>query len=320
MRPMSSDTHTRGASRTTVAAVIVTFNPEVATLRRMIEALQTQVNEIVVVDNASAANAVEQIAQLAQDFSCRFEGLAENLGIGAAQNRGFAAVKSCIGERYVLFLDHDSIPQADMVDVLLAADFRLRTRGIRVGAVGPAIVDNRTGTTGRFVSSRNFFVRRVPCRPGCSELGVDFLISSGTLVRVDVFEAIGGMDEALFIDHVDTEWCLRAKAAGYALFGVCDANLVHSLGDEVMEVWLGRKREIFVHSPLRDYYMCRNTLLILRAAHMSWGWRLFLATRLIGSVVFSVAAQAPRLRRLQCMVTGLRDGFLNRRGKWKSSL
>lgn len=323
MSSMSGGTHNGRASRPSVAAVIVTLNPELATLRRMVEALQTQVDDIVVVDNASAAGAVDQIARLARDSSCRFEALAENLGIGAAQNRGFAAARTGsiphTGERYVLFLDHDSIPQADMVDVLLAADLRLRARGVRVGAVGPAIVDNRTGTTGRFVSSSNFFVRRIPCQSGCDELDVDFLISSGTLVRVDTFAAIGGMDEALFIDHVDTEWCLRAKAAGYALFGVCGARLVHSLGDEVVAVWFGRKREVFVHSPLRDYYMCRNTLLILRTARMSFGWRLFLSMRLVGSIVFFVATQAPRPRRLRCMMVGLRDGFLNRQGKWKPS-
>ncbi|MCI0145633.1 rhamnosyltransferase [Paraburkholderia sediminicola] len=304
--------------------MIVTFNPEIATLRKMIEALQAQVEEIVLVDNASAATGAEQIAQLAHEYACRFESLTENLGIGAAQNWGFAAVtrresNSSAGDRYVLFLDHDSIPETSMVDLLLAADLRMRDQGVRVGAVGPAIVDNRTGTTGRFVSSSNLFVKRIPCQPGCAQLDVDFLISSGTLVRVDTFEEIGGMDEALFIDHVDTEWCLRAKAAGYALFGVCNARLIHSLGDEVVAVWVGRKREIFVHSPLRDYYMCRNTLLILRSAHMSFGWRLFLSMRLVASIVFFVATQAPRLRRLRCMMVGLRDGLLNRQGKWKPS-
>ncbi|WP_063826549.1 glycosyltransferase family 2 protein [Paraburkholderia phenoliruptrix] len=309
------------APRPLVAAVIVTFNPELPTLRKMIEALQAQEAEIVVVDNASLASVAEQIAKLTGELSCGFEALAQNLGIGAAQNRGFAAVakmdgNSVSGERYVLFLDHDSIPDVGMVGKLVAADLRLRARGVRVGAVGPAIVDVRTGTTGRFVSSGSFLVKRIPCESGCQELAVDFLISSGTLVRTDTFAKIGGMDEALFIDHVDTEWCLRAKAAGYALFGVCGARLIHSLGDEVVSAWLGRKREVFVHSPLRDYYMCRNTLLILRATRMSLGWRVFLLSRLVGSIVFFVATQAPRLRRMGFMLMGLRDGLLNRQGKW----
>jgi rhamnosyltransferase len=304
-----------------VSAVIVTFNPELATLRKMIDALQSEVTEIIVVDNASAASAVEQIARLAWERSCHFEALTENLGIGAAQNRGFAVVdrpqcNATSGERYVLFLDHDSIPEAGMVELLVASDLRLRASGVRVGAVGPAIVDNRTGTTGRFIGSNGFFVKRVPCSPACVEIAVDFLISSGTLVRVDTFQAIGAMDEALFIDHVDTEWCLRAKAAGYALFGVCSARLIHSLGDEVVAVWFGRHREIFLHSPLRDYYMCRNTLFILRSVSMSFSWRLFLLMRLAGSIVFFVATQAPRLQRLRCMMAGLRDGVLKRQGKW----
>ena len=309
------------APRPPVAAVIVTFNPELPTLRKMIRVLQTQVEAIVISDNASEPAARDEIAQLAREYSCTFEAFEQNLGIGAAQNRGFAALMKrdarwSSSEHYVLFLDHDSIPESDMVQSLLAVDLRLRGAGIRVGAVGPAIVDTRTGTTGRFVTSGNFFVKRGSCEHTCNEMEVDFIISSGTLVRADTFTEVGGMDEALFIDHVDTEWCLRAKAKGYALFGVCGARLVHSLGDEVVPVWFGRKREVFVHSPVRDYYMCRNTVLILRTAHMSLGWRLFLSTRLVGSIVFFGLTQPPRLQRLRCMTAGLRDGFLGRQGKW----
>jgi len=309
------------APRPSVAAVIVTFNPELATLRNMIRALQGQVEMIVISDNGSELDAREEIAKLAGEYSCSFEAFGQNLGIGAAQNRGFdTAMKRDVqcpsADRYVLFLDHDSIPESSMVESLLAADLRLRGAGIRVGAVGPAIVDTRTGTTGRFITSGSVFVQRRSCDRACNEMPVDFIISSGTLVRADAFAEIGGMDEALFIDHVDTEWCLRAKALGYALYGVCGARLIHSLGDEVVPVWLGRKREVFVHSPLRDYYMCRNTVLILRTARMSPGWRLFLCMRLVGSIVFFGATQTPRLQRLRCMAAGLRDGLLGRQGKW----
>ncbi|MFM0278449.1 rhamnosyltransferase [Paraburkholderia sediminicola] len=310
--------------RPRVATVIVTFNPDLATLRTMIEALQPQVDRIVVVDNASSAEVLGQITVLVREYSCSLEALATNLGIGAAQNRGLGALmkaeeNSPIDDRYVLFLDHDSIPAENMIELLLAADRRMRASGVRVGAVGPAIVDQRTGTTGRFICSSHFFVKRIKCEPDCGVLSVDFLISSGTLVRIDTLLTIGEMNEELFIDHVDTEWCLRAKAAGYALFGVCGARLTHSLGDEVVPIWFGRMREVFVHSPVRDYYMCRNTLLILRKVRMSLGWRIFLLTRLVGSIVFFGATRPPRVRRIRCMLVGLRDGLLNRHGKMRAS-
>jgi rhamnosyltransferase len=203
---------------------------------------------------------VSGLAKLAARHACTLEPLDANLGIAAAQNRGVVVAERYAGtvpadRHYQLFLDHDSIPAADMVERLLAADERARTKGLRVGGVGPLIVDKRTGTAGRFVRARKWWVGRDACKSGCAELEVDFLISSGTLSRLDAFRDIGEMNEGLFIDHVDTDWCLRASALGYRLFGICDARLTHSLGDDVVEVWAGRWREVFVHSPLRDYYM-----------------------------------------------------------------
>ncbi|MFP3480127.1 glycosyltransferase family 2 protein, partial [Burkholderia sp. SIMBA_057] len=88
------------------------------------------------------------------------------------------------------------------------------------------------------------------------------------------------MNESFFIDHVDTEWCLRANAAGYALFGVCAARLDHELGDRIVRLWAIRWRAVPVHSPVRMYYMFRNTIRLLAATPMCWTWRAVHAYRL----------------------------------------
>ncbi|MGY6129495.1 glycosyltransferase family 2 protein (plasmid) [Paraburkholderia strydomiana] len=307
------------SERPHVVAVIVTFNPDIPTLQTMLESLQAQVSRTVIVDNGSAGLIAEQIEQLALRHVCVLESLQANLGIAAAQNRGLAVAMRVEFDRpghhhYVLFLDHDSIPASQMVEKLVATDVKLRRQNVRVGAVGPVVIDRRTGTHGRFVRAGRLWLTRVHCADNCSELAVDFLISSGTLVRADVFQEVGGMNEGLFIDHVDTDWCLRVSAAKYRLFAVCGAHLTHSLGDEVVKVWLGRWREIFVHSPIRDYYMCRNTLLILKAIQMPLAWRLFLIVRLIGSIVFFGLGMAPRWTRLRRMFQGLLDGVNGRSG------
>jgi len=53
-------------------------------------------------------------------------------------------------------------------------------------------------------------------------LETDMLIASGCLIPADVLRDVGLMDDALFIDHVDTDWCMRARARGYRLLGVCE--------------------------------------------------------------------------------------------------
>ena len=41
------------------------------------------------------------------------------------------------------------------------------------------------------------------------------LISSGCLIPLSAIDTIGEMDEELFIDHVDTDWFLRAKSLAH---------------------------------------------------------------------------------------------------------
>jgi len=68
----------------------------------------------------------------------------------------------------------------------------------------------------------------------------DFLLSSGSLVPLDVIDKVGGMEEELFIDQVDTEWCLRARSMGYRVFGAFGAILEHRLGEAHARAWFDR--------------------------------------------------------------------------------
>jgi rhamnosyltransferase len=306
--------------RASVSAIIVTFNPDLATFATLLSEIRPQVDRVVIVDNGSRLATTDALLELATFHRCMLKALGENLGIASAQNHGIDAVSQCVeagpaNTHFALFLDHDSIPAGDMVQRLLRADARARARGERVGAVGPMTVDKRTGTSARFMKAGRFWLNREACASDSDEKSVDFLISSGTLVRFDVLRDVGGMNDGLFIDHVDTEWCLRALANGYRLYAACDARLLHSLGDEVFGVWSGRRREVFVHSPVRDYYAFRNSILLLRQVPMSFAWRAFLSIRLLAFLAFFGLCVAPRRERLRLMGRGLADGLRGRTGK-----
>ncbi|WP_439890365.1 glycosyltransferase family 2 protein [Ralstonia sp. 25C] len=278
----------------------------------LVDRLVGQVHRIVVVDNAS---------RCAPDFSrhsasARIEviGAEANVGIAAAHNIGLRRLGE-LGCSYGLLMDHDSLPLPHMVGRLLATDLALRARGELVAAVGPVTIDRRTGVRSKFVKMRNGVVSRVECAPGHGFVEADFLISSGTLLRLDILSAIGGMNESYFIDHVDTEWCLRAKNAGYRIFGVCDALLDHSLGDRVVRIWFGRMREVPVHSPFRNYYMFRNTVLMLRTVPMPFGWKCAHLFRLLQFLVFFVLSIGPRSERARLMFKGLWHGLIGHTGR-----
>ena len=142
-----------------------------------------------------------------------------------------------------------------------------------------------------------------------------FLISSGTLIDLHKLIELCGMRSEYFIDHVDTEWCLRALVKGYQLLGIHNAKMIHSLGDKAKKFWFFGMRNISEHTPLRDYYMFRNTLLMLKDVTMSFTWRIFLLFRLVEFFVFFLIFSKERSLRFQLMILGLRHGYSNIRGR-----
>jgi rhamnosyltransferase len=181
--------------------------------------------------------------------------LGDNFGVAYAHNRGIEWTRAK-GYAYELILDQDSVPAPAMVERLQSALETARAQGLRIAAAGPRYVDPDTDHHSYFVTFDGWRMRRHYCRdvgPGQSTLAVDSLISSGSLIPLEVLAEVGGMDEAMFIDQVDTDWYLRAKSSGYHAIGVCDAVMEHRLGSRTIPVRLLRERRIPVHSPLRLY-------------------------------------------------------------------
>jgi rhamnosyltransferase len=96
----------------------------------------------------------------------------------------------------------------------------------------------------------------------CTPKEVNHLITSGSIINLNLFKNIGPFDEALFIDKVDHEYCLRARLFRYKIIQFHNIYLHHSLGSIVY----GRSVKNFkltprvIHSPLRMYYILRNYL------------------------------------------------------------
>lgn len=302
-----------GACQPHIAAVVVTFNPALATLEAQLTSLRSQVARINLVDNGSDVATLASLAKLAQRLDCDLIPIGRNAGIGAAQNVG---IKHALARQadYVLLMDHDSVPFDDMVSALVETDQALRTRGVNVAAVGPVTVDRRNGVEGQFVRLEGWSVKRLDCTGPDDIVEADFLIASGTLIHSRVLNEVGTMKEGMFIDHVDTDWCFRARDRGGRLFGVGRARLYHELGDSSRRVWLGRWRHVFVHSPNRDYYVFRNTILMLRGTPMPLPWKLHFLYRLCQFLVYFGLGVPPRFRRLKCMAFGLAHGLVGKTG------
>ncbi len=103
-------------------------------------------------------------------------------------------------------------------------------------------------------------------KPGdtCVHEHVSKLITSGSLLNLALYPAIGGFDEKLFIDLVDVEYCFRSEVKGYNNIQFHNVQLQHHIGNTSYHRSFKNFRTTprALHSPLRLYYMTRNYLFV----------------------------------------------------------
>lgn len=295
-----------------VIAVVVTYYPDHARLESLLNALRQAVAGVVLVDNDSPNIDEQRLHRICPSLVIHRFGT--NQGLAAAQNEGIATARR-LGASYILFLDQDSVPQPDMVSRLLRSLERQIADGYKVACVGPRFRAPGGSELSGFARRRWFGLRRTACVSDDLAVECDFLISSGSLIPLDVIDHIGGMEEGLFIDQVDTEWCLRARAKGYRVFGACGAILEHRLGEDVHRVWIGRWRNLFRHKPLRYYYIFRNTFLLFGRDYVTLKWILFQLRWLAALLIVFGILRGRHFTELRMMLKGMVHGLRGITGK-----
>ena len=206
----------------------------------------------ILVDNSCEENVVNQHSNLLYIYNNG------NIGIAAAQNRGVETAKS-LGCDYVLFFDQDSEYEVDMVAKMVAEYRAIKQYDSHIAMLGPLIVDKETSQVYKNSISTDTIVTKV-----------DTIISSGSIVEVATFDIVGNMDEKLFIDLVDHEWCWRAKQRGYNCYQSSSVVLQHKVGN-CSRTLCGYP--IIISAPFRYYYKYRNLLWLLRRSYVPFGWK-----------------------------------------------
>lgn len=296
---------TAPTTRKRICSVTVAFNPNRERLAEQLRAIRPQVDEILVVDNGSLPP-LERSAEL-EVLGATIVALDENRGVAAGFNVGVRRAREARCER-VLLLDDDSIPAADMVEKLAEALERCAASS-SVAAVGPRIRDPRDPHEYPFIRLGWTHNRHLRCGDGDCVIACDFLVSSGSLIPLETFAAVGEFDEALFIDSVDLEWCCRARSRGLALYGVCAAHLDHRLGERRSATGL------VIHPPERMYYMTRNRFLLYRRGYMPLKWKVKDILRVVGKFAVTMLLIAPRWQYARMTGRALVDAAAKRGGK-----
>lgn len=232
-----------------VCCVIVTYNIGVQFLD-CFNAIKNQVDKIIIVDNGSNFETIKVLKDIESMNESVIIYNLDNRGIAGALNQGIAFALDN-NYKWLLTMDNDSIASENMVESMLNTYNCLEEKDKKnIASIFPtyleqAFLQNNDKKSNDKGSKYNF---------------VNTEITSGNLVKVEVFNNVGKFIDELFIDYVDHEFCLRLLEKGYKLIQLEDAFLFHRLGNSGEKKILGFRTTFTNHSPLRLYYITRNSL------------------------------------------------------------
>lgn len=297
------------SGRAAACAVVVTYHPD-EDVAENLRALVRECGLALVIDNGSSAAARAALAAVA---GAEVIALGANLGIATALNRGVAEA-SARGYSHAVLFDQDSRPEPGFCAALLAT----AAAHPRAAVVAPRIAE-QGGEAVRYRWARRhpvwrFYFQRVGCA-GADLPDVMMAVTSGSLVEIAAWRELGGSDESLFIDYVDTDYCLRISAAGRAVAVSAGALLRHRLGDRRVRKALGVTARPTNHAAFRHYYMARNRVRLWRRHALARpDWAAFDFTYLVYNTIRVLAFETARRRKLKAMSLGTWDGLRGRGG------
>lgn len=293
-----------------IVGVLVSYEPEAQTLNATFASLLPQLDHLFLVDNGSSIDPADLLDLKGEETLTiiRFD---ENLGIAAAQNVGIAAARE-MGADFVVLSDQDTVYPQGAISRLIG----VFERWPKAAAVVPLFNDVNKSSSDGFILENSYLFSPTPVAGG--EHRLLQAIASGKVIRLSTLGDIGTMDEDLFIDWVDLEWCWRARHKGYQVIGSGDVEVNHSLGDTSRNIVY---REVNLRSPLRHYYITRNAFsLALRTPYLSIVMRCVLFLRSLRYPLAFPILSPPRWRNFCAVTAGIMDALRGRLGKTNRTL
>ena len=253
-------------------------------------------------DGSSAAR-VQQLYEMAARSGVHLIPNPHNEGLARALNLGTRWAADH-GYQWILQLDQDTTVEPDIVEAL-AQVFRHDNAPQSIAVIGSNYINKVTGRPGSALSE---FI-------ATDEIVV---LTSGSLLFVNAFRVVGGFRDDFFIDCVDFEYCLRARARGFRVVMTSRPVMSHAVGHLTQHRFFGRQISAANHSPERRYFIARNSLIIARQyLSQEPRWILKYLSSLLKLVIVICLFEKGRIAKLRCIFRGCVDGLSGRMGGLK---
>ncbi len=224
-----------------ISFVIVNWNTKGLLLECLKSIYNTAANmnfEVWLVDNASADGSVNAVRKAYPEVHIIEN--SKNLGFAAANNLAFTRMSG----RYAVLINTDARLQhgaikslfdfmEDMPESAIACGQLLNEDGTKQNSIAPfpsllSLITNES-------LLRLLFPQKYPSKRKqySGPIAVDSCIGACMMVRKSAMDRVGFLDERYFFFLEETDWAYRMKQAGWKIYFVPQAEIVHAQGKTV---------------------------------------------------------------------------------------
>jgi GT2 family glycosyltransferase len=242
-----------------IISIVLNFNRRSDTLECLGSLYKNtyQHHAVIVLDNQSTDGSVQAIQ--ADYPGVQIIPLTQNLGYAGNNNVGIQAALEQ-GADWIFVLNEDTILDPECIAELVAVG----ESNPSIGIVGPMVyhhdepemIQSAGGALGRYWNSIHLGQNERDCGQWPEPHPVEWISGCGIMLRRGLIEDVGMLDERFFYYWEETEWCLRARKAGWQILHVPKAKLWHK----------GVQRN-YHPNPSVTYFSTRNHLLMLAKHH-----------------------------------------------------
>lgn len=225
-------------------------------------------HSIIVLDNGSSDDTVQVIQSSFP--TVQILELTENRGYAGNNNIGLKMVLDQQVD-WVFVLNDDTIVDSDCLSLLVEVGESDR----KIGIVGPMVyhysepelIQSAGGYLSGYWEAGHFAQNEADQGQFVKPRFVDWISGCAILVRREVIEQVGLLDERFFCYWEEIDWCLRASQSGW--------NIIHA---PQAKLWHKGVQPDYHPNPWVTYYVTRNRFLMLAKHHapliawiVAWG-------------------------------------------------
>lgn len=230
---------------------------------------------IILLDNLALAGSGEALNH--DDPDVQTIPLYKNLGYAGNNNIGIQAALEQ-GAEWIFVLNDDTVLDPACLSTLI----EVAESNKQIGILGPMvyhhdepqIIQSAGGSLGRYWQSSHLGQDQPDRGQFNSARQVDWVSGCAILVRSTLVKEVGMLDADYFLYWEETEWCIRAREAGWHIYHVPQAKLWHK----------GVKRN-YEPKPYVTYYVTRNRLFTLVKHRAPWQAYLVAFTQIFQTLI-----------------------------------